>query len=79
MENENLLLDIMTDLRNERKFIRKLCFIMCLIIVLLSFGIIGTSIYNQNKIFKFINETEFESSVEMSNENSVNYGAVISK
>lgn len=79
MDNDNLIHDIMEDLRNERKFIRKICVILCMIIVFLVFGIIGTSVYNQNKIFTFISESEFESNVEMNNDNSTNYGNISTK
>lgn len=79
MDNDNLIRDVMDDLRNERKFIRKICVILCMTIILLIFGIIGTSIYNQNKIFRFVNETEFDSTIEMNNDNSTNFGNITAK
>lgn len=76
MENEELIKDIMNDLRNERKFTRKLCIILCTTVIFLVAGIIATSIYNQHKILRFMNECEIESTMEMSNVNSTNYGSI---
>ena len=74
-----LLVDTMNDLKTERKFLKKLCAFLCGFIVLLIIGIVATSIYNQKKIFDFINETDISSSVEVNNDDSTNYGTITVK
>lgn len=79
MENgftEKLLIDTLEDMKTERKFLKKLCSFLCVFIVLLILGITGTSIYNQHKLFKFMNETEISSDIEINNDNSTNYGNI---
>ena len=92
MENSNdfttnLLMDSLNDIRNERKSLKRLCIFLCSLCVLLILGIIGINLYSQNqvkdisekstnKFMDFINNMEFESSIEMSNENSINHGDI---
>lgn len=79
MDNEfttKLLVDTLDDLKGERKFLKKLCVALCVFVVVLILGIIGTSIYNQKKIFDFINETDISSTVEVNSEDATNYGNI---
>ena len=71
-----LLVDTLDDLKGERKFLKKLCVALCIFVVVLIMGIIGTSIYNQKKIFDFINETDISSMVEVNSEDATNYGNI---
>lgn len=71
-----LLLDTLDDLKGERKFLKKLCVALCIFVVVLILGIIGTSVYNQKKIFDFINETDISSMVEVNSEDATNYGNI---
>lgn len=79
MSGNELLDDILNDLRGERKFLKKLCAFLCAVIVVLISGIIFTSVYNQWKIFDFIGETEFESTIDINNDYAVNNSEIYVK
>ena len=73
---EKIVYDTLEDMRNERKFLKRLSIFLCSFIIILISGIIITTVYTHNKIFKFLNETEFESTSEINNNNSTNYGNI---
>lgn len=79
MSGNELLDDILNDLRGERKFLKKLCAFLCAVIVVLIVSIVAVSIHYQNKLFKFIGETEIMTSIDMNNKNSTNYGNINTK
>lgn len=77
--NENILYNnLIDDMRDGRSFLHKLCLVLCLIILILSFGLIGTALYCQKKTFDFVNDFDIESTIEMENNDSTNYGSISS-
>lgn len=77
--NENILYNnLIDDMRDGRSFLHKLCLALCLVIIILSFGLIGTALYCQKKTFDFVNDFDIESTIQMDNENLTNYGSISS-
>ena len=62
-----LLQDTLGDLRTENRFIKKVVIILFIILTLAIAGIIAQGMYHQNRLFKFIGETEFQTEVQMHN------------
>lgn len=71
-----LLSDTLKDLKEERAFIRRVCYILCGAIILLICGIIISNFYHQKKLLEFMENTDIISTIEMQNENSTNYGSI---
>lgn len=74
----NLYADIVNDLSENRRFMRNVCKFLCSFIILLIIGIVVVSIHCQNKMFKLINDIDTETSIEMNNDNSMNFGNITS-
>lgn len=73
----SLLKDTLNDLREQNKFIKKIIFILSGIILSLILGIVGLSIYHNEKLMDFITNSEFISEVYIDTENeSVNNGNI---
>jgi len=77
----SLLEDILCDSKEQRKFLKSMSISLLIIVFLVIFGSFGLSMYNQlllknmstentEKIFDFISNTEFNSSVEMKTDNN---------
>ena len=79
MDETKLLDDILDDLRSERKFLKKLCAFLCAIVVILTVGIVFVMMYSQHKTFEFIEDSEFVSDIDIDNDNSTNYGSIITR
>lgn len=74
-----LLVDTLNDLKKERAFIRRLCFVLCGAIILLIGGIVFSSIYHQKKLFDFMQDIDINSAAVIDNDNSTNYGNITAK
>lgn len=73
----SLLKDTLNDLREQNKFIKKIIFILSGIILSLIVGIVGLSIYHNEKLMDFVTNSEFISEVYIDTENeSVNNGSI---
>ena len=82
----SLLEDILSDVREQRKFLKSVLISIITLLFIVIAGSFGLSLYNQKllkdcsventeKIFEFISTTEFDSSVEFTTDNdSTNYG-----
>ena len=84
----SILQDAIQDIREQRKFLKSIC---TLLIILLFIAISGSfmlgmfnqkllkdcTIQNTKKIFDFISNTDFNSSVEMTNDNNSNASGII--
>lgn len=46
----SLLQDVLDDVRDQRKFFKKLCVILCIFIFMLIIGAFGLGMYNQNTL-----------------------------
>lgn len=77
----SLLEDILSDVKEQRKFLRFISISLFITLFVVIVGSFGLSLYNQKllkdctidnteKIFDFISNTEFTSSVEMKTDNS---------
>jgi len=77
----SLLEDILSDVKEQRKFLKFISISLFITLFVVIIGSFGLSLYNQKllkdctidnteKIFDFISNTEFTSSVEMKNDNS---------
>ena len=76
MGNEDFYKDLVDDMRRSRDFLHKMCLALCTIIVALICGIIAESLYFQKKTFDFMKDVDLESTIEMNNDNSTNYGSI---
>lgn len=74
-----LLVDTLNDLKKERTFIRRLCFVLCGIIILLIGGIVFSSIYHQKKLFDFMQDIDITSTTTIDTDSGTNYGNIIGK
>ena len=84
----SLLEDILSDVKEQRKFLKSISVSLFILLFIVIVGSFGLSLYNQKllkecsventeKIFDFISNTEFESSVQMQTDNdSTNYGSI---
>ena len=84
----SLLEDILSDVKEQRKFLKSISISLFILLFIVIAGSFGLSLYNQKllkecsventeKIFDFISNTEFESSVQMQTDNdSTNYGSI---
>lgn len=77
----SVLSDILGDMKDQRKFLKKVVAFLCVIVIMLVLGMFGLGIYNQHvlhkmsldnteKIFDFISTTDFNSNVNMSTDNN---------
>ena len=77
----SLLEDILSDVKEQRKFLKSICISLFIILFMVIAGSFGLSLYNQKilkdctventeKIFEFISSTDFNSSVEMTTDNN---------
>lgn len=64
----SLLKDTLKDLRTENKFIKRTVIILFLMLFVSIGGIIFQGLYYQNKLFKFIGDTEFSTEIHMDSE-----------
>lgn len=84
----SLLEDILADVKEQRKFLKSILVSMIVVVIIVILGSFALSLWNQKllrdasiensqKIFDFISNTDFDSSVEMSTDNnSQNYGSL---
>ena len=84
----SLLEDVLSDVKEQRKFLKSISISLFILLFIVIAGSFGLSLYNQKilkdctventeKIFDFISNTEFDSSVEMQTDNdSTNYGSI---
>ena len=79
----SLLEDILSDNKEQRKFLKSICVALLAIVFIVIIGSFGAGVYNQKllknmstenteKIFEFISNTDFNSSVEMNTDNNSN-------
>lgn len=79
----SLLEDILSDVKEQRKFLKSISVSLFVLLFIVIAGSFGLSIYNQKllkdsstenaqKIFDFISTTDFNSSVEMTNNDNSN-------
>ena len=79
----SLLEDILSDNKEQRKFLKSICVALLAIVFVVIIGSFGAGVYNQKllknmstenteKIFEFISNTDFNSSVEMNTDNNSN-------
>ena len=77
----SLLEDILSDVKEQRKFLKSISVSLFVLLFIVIAGSFGLSLYNQKllkdcsventeKIFDFISNTEFNSSVEMTTDNN---------
>ena len=77
----SLLEDILSDVKEQRKFLKSISISLFVLLFIVIAGSFGLSLYNQKllkdcsvqnteKIFDFISNTEFNSSVEMTTDNN---------
>ncbi len=77
----SLLEDILSDIKEQRKFLKLVLVSLIVVVILVIVGSFGLSVYNQKllkdssvqnaeKIFDFVSTTDFNSSVEMKTENN---------
>ena len=77
----SLLEDILSDVKEQRKFLKSISISLFVLLFIVIIGSFGLSLYNQKllkecsventeKIFDFISNTEFNSSVEMTTDNN---------
>lgn len=84
----SLLEDILSDNKEQRKFLKSICVALLVVVFLIALGSFAASVYNQKllrdmsteseqKIFDFISNADFNSSVEMTTDNnSENNGSI---
>ena len=60
----SILKDCLNDLRTQNKFIKKIVWVLCSIILILIILLAGQSIYSQEKLIGFLSEYEFESVID---------------
>lgn len=74
-----LITDTIEDLKNQNKFIKKIL-VFCIVIILnLIIGIVGLSVYHNERLISLIENTEFETITENfieTDNNSSNYGDI---
>lgn len=79
----SLLEDILSDNKEQRKFLKSICVALLAIVFIVIIGSFGAGVYNQKllknmstenteKIFEFISNTDFNSSVKMNTDNNSN-------
>lgn len=79
----SLLEDILSDNKEQRKFLKSICVALLAIVFVVIIGSFGAGVYNQKllksmstenteKIFEFISSADFNSSVEMNTDNNSN-------
>lgn len=84
----SLLEDILSDAKEQRKFLKSICVSLFIILFMVIAGSFGLSLYNQKilkdctventeKIFEFISNTDFNSSVEMTTDNNSSASDII--
>ena len=64
----SILKDTLKDLREANQMFKKVTYILCFIIVLAISGMVGVGVYYQHRLFTFIEATDFNSEVNMTNE-----------
>ena len=74
-----LLSDTLKDLKEERAFIRRICYILCGAIILLIGGIIFSNIYHQKKLLEFMEDIDITSTTTIDTDSGTNYGNIIGK
>jgi hypothetical protein len=83
----SILNDLLTELRASYKFCKMIAIILCGLLLLSFSANIFLTIYSQNivknisekyntELMRFINETEFNSTIEMNNADSTNSGSI---
>ena len=65
----SILKDTLNDLRVQNKFIKKIVWVLCSIILILIILLAGQSIYSQEKLIGFLSEYEFESVIDSNLDN----------
>lgn len=79
----SVLSDVLTDMKEQRKFLKRIVSFLCVVVILLVLGMFGLGIYNQHilhrvsldnaeKVFEFINNSDFNSNVNMNTDNNSN-------
>ena len=83
----SLLTDILSDFKEQRKFLKSICVSLFVILFIIIAGSFVLSLFNQKilkdcnventeKIFEFISNTDFNSSVEMTTDNNSNANGI---
>ena len=72
-----LITDTIEDLKNQNKFIKKIL-VFCIVIILnLIVGIVGLSVYHNERLMDFLNEYSIFSEIYIdTNNNSTNNGSI---
>ena len=65
-----ILEDSLNDVRTENRFIKKTVIILFIMLAFAIAGMIAQNIYHQHKLFRFMENTEFRSEVNMFNDDS---------
>ena len=70
----SILKDCLNDLRVQNKFIKRIVWVLCSIILILIILLAGQSIYSQERLIGFLSDYEFESVIDsdLNNNNSDN-------
>ena len=72
-----VLRETLTDLRIENLFIKKVVLILFAMLAFAIAGIFFQSMWHQHRLFKFMQEYEVVSDVNMSNQDSYNAGSIL--
>lgn len=84
----SILQDTIQDIREQRKFLKSICALLIILLFIIISGSFMLGMFNQKllkdctiqnteKIFDFISNTDFNSSVEMTNDNNSNASGII--
>ena len=66
----SILKDTLKDLREANQMFKRVVYILCFIVILSICGMVGVGVYYQHRLFTFIESTDFNSEVNMLNEQS---------
>ena len=66
----SILKDALNDLRMANVLLKKTMYSILLILALCIFGLVGVGVYYQHRLFTFLETTDFNSEVNMTNEQS---------
>lgn len=66
----SILKDTLKDLRDANLMFKRVIYILCFIVILAICGVVFQGVYHQHRLFTFIESTDFNSEVNMLNEQS---------
>ena len=69
----SILKDCLNDLRLQNRFIKKVVWVLCSIILFLIISLVSLSIYSQERLIRFLSNYEFESVIENNLTNDGSY------